>query len=134
MTRPEPTSDELRQALSKAMRDAFRPFGGRLRSVQKIAAYLPITVQSEPSAEERARWAAAAVEADRMFAERLWSHPQRVAAASSPLREVLELHAPVTLDGSYPRAECHGEDLNGYDAEPPSWPCRTYRLIAGWSE
>lgn len=47
---------------------------------------------------------------------------------------VVELHGPkpysVGFDGVVWRWQCEGCDLDGYEAEPPEWPCQTTRLIA----
>ena len=52
-----------------------------------------------------------------------------LAAATDPaLRAVLELHRPVT-EGSDWWPVCLGCDRTGPDAEPPTWPCRTWTLI-----
>lgn len=50
---------------------------------------------------------------------------ERLAAIRDPLaRAVLDLHA----EDEY--GECSGDDLDGYEAEPPDWPCRTVVKIA----
>lgn len=105
--------DDLRAALNKALRDAAKPLVAEARAaappllVRKVAAYLPFAIEPEPTPEERERWRREAAERDRVHAERIASHPARVAAAVSPLREVLELHAPVTGGiWSYTGATC----------------------------
>lgn len=51
------------------------------------------------------------------------------AAADPTLRAVLNLHHPV-MEVWCPWPGCRGCDsLDGPDAEPPEWPCRTWALI-----
>ncbi len=53
-------------------------------------------------------------------------------ATASPLGvAVLTLHAP-TGTGFY--ATCDGCDIDGWEAEQPEWPCRTYRLVMAWPD
>jgi hypothetical protein len=49
-------------------------------------------------------------------------------AMMGALRAVVELHAPVW--DSCREWECQGCDADGYDWEPPSWPCSTTELVA----
>lgn len=49
-------------------------------------------------------------------------------ATDGILRQVVEHHAPV--DGGTWRWECRGCDADGYEWEPPEWPCGTTQLIA----
>lgn len=53
-------------------------------------------------------------------------HTALLDATDGPLRAVVELHAP-RWDCWW---QCDGCDSEGYDAEPPHWPCRTVELIA----
>jgi hypothetical protein len=50
------------------------------------------------------------------------------------LYEVVELHQPapwsVATDGTVRGWICEGCDSDGYDAEWPSWPCRTSTVVA----
>jgi hypothetical protein len=57
-------------------------------------------------------------------------HAQVIAAAADPtLRAVLDLHHPV-IETSCPWPVCRGCDsLDGPEAEPAEWPCRTWTLI-----
>lgn len=49
-------------------------------------------------------------------------------AASDQLAvDILTLHHP---HAGYLQEECAGCDYEGYEGEPPEWPCRTYQLIA----
>lgn len=66
-------------------------------------------------------------EQQRQQDEVLREHAERLAASGGLRRAILELHAPVVSDYSYtPR--CEGCDMDGYDAEPPPFPCRSYEL------
>jgi hypothetical protein len=67
------------------------------------------------------------VETEMIVEKRKAEHAAVVAAAPELLRPVLELHAP-TAD-RYPR--CDGCDMNGWEAEAPEFPCRTYELVSG---
>jgi hypothetical protein len=50
---------------------------------------------------------------------------QRLAALTDPLaRAILDLHSEDE------RGECQGDDFDGYEAERPSWPCRTVEAVA----
>ncbi|WP_433225556.1 hypothetical protein [Actinomadura formosensis] len=50
---------------------------------------------------------------------------RRLAAIADPLaRAVLDLHA------ENERGECTGDDMEGYEAEYPAWPCRTVKAVA----
>lgn len=55
-------------------------------------------------------------------------HGRLVAATDGVIRAVLELHGPKLLLGVW--WGCEGCDQNGYDSEPPAWPCSTVTLIA----
>jgi hypothetical protein len=63
-------------------------------------------------------------------AAKLAEHQRRMETATGLRRAVLELHGPA--ESSSPWLECGGCDYAGYEAEPPIWPCRTYRLVAEW--
>lgn len=80
----------------------------------------------KPTPEERERWRRRAAEADQERRARLLRHDQLIATATGLQRAVLELHAPVP--GA--REVCEGCDIDGYEAEPPEWPCRTWALAA----
>lgn len=50
---------------------------------------------------------------------------EQLAAITDPLtRAVLDLHEEHE-DGT-----CWGDDIDGYEAERPDWPCRTIEVIA----
>lgn len=59
-------------------------------------------------------------------------HSAALANAEGLARAVLVLHAPV-FDSEWSRyAVCQGCDIDGYEAEWPAFPCRTYGLARGW--
>ena len=84
----------------------------------------------EPTAEEKAE----REESARKWREkRAEARPGTVAYLAAldgitdrPSRIVLDLHSRGA--GHYP--ECTGCDYEGYESEPPSWPCRTVEAIA----
>lgn len=43
------------------------------------------------------------------------------------VRSLAKLHAPA--EATDHGAVCHGCDVDGYDAEAPVWPCRTWQLL-----
>lgn len=57
----------------------------------------------------------------------LAEHHHRMVFATGLRRAVLELHAP-SVEDAYAYPVCRGCDADGYDCEPPEWPCRTYVL------
>jgi hypothetical protein len=75
----------------------------------------------------RAERAERQAETDRIRAATLAQHEANLAAAHPSVRPFLLLHAPA-LDITGRRAECHGCDFSGDEAESPEWPCRTYEL------
>ena len=84
----------------------------------------------EPTAEEKAEREQAARKWRQKRAE---ARPGTVAYLAAldgitdrPSRIVLDLHSRGI--GHYP--ECAGCDYEGYESEPPSWPCRTVEAIA----
>lgn len=130
----------LRRAIADAIRQEARtsvPRQSTLRPVRKVGVFLPFAVEPEPTEEDRARWARRSAERDREYAALLASHAPRVAAAEGVIRELLELHAPVTNGHNelppWNHATCDGCDMDGHDAEAPQWPCRTYDVLASWS-
>lgn len=54
-------------------------------------------------------------------------HRQHVERAEPLAAAVLQLHAP----SEERHARCLGCDYDGFEAEPPEFPCRTYRLVTG---
>lgn len=46
------------------------------------------------------------------------------------IAEVLLLHCPEEKGKGWWFNRCEGCDWEGYEGEPPSWPCRTVRLIS----
>lgn len=57
------------------------------------------------------------------------AHASALAAADGAARAVLELHAPVFRGDFGDDAHCDGCDVDGYEAEQPAFPCRTYELV-----
>lgn len=58
---------------------------------------------------------------------------QALAALTDPLaRAVLDLHHEQGMyrESGYPWPTCDGCDMDGYEAEPPEWPCRTVQAVA----
>lgn len=90
----------------------------------------------EPTAQEAAdrardheRWRA---ENARTHA-RMADYAARLDALTDPAaRAVLDLHAPV-VEREHPKIPneptCAGCDYQGWESEPPSWPCRTVRAV-----
>jgi len=54
-------------------------------------------------------------------------HMALVEATDGTLRDVVRLHAPMWDLYQY---VCRGCDADGYEWEPPQWPCSTVELIA----
>jgi hypothetical protein len=54
-------------------------------------------------------------------------HALLLASATGLHRAVLEMHGPV-LEPAYHWPVCNGCDFDGYEGEPPEWPCSTYIL------
>lgn len=80
-----------------------------------------------PTPEDREQVRSRQAEREREQAEQLSAHEQRLQHATGLRRAVLELHGP-SVEESYVYPVCHGCDADGYDVEPPEWPCRTYAL------
>lgn len=82
----------------------------------------------EPTPQERAEAERQREESKRRQAGRdavLAAARRSLAALTDPLsRAVLDLHRE---NG---RGDCEGDDMDGYDAEYPSWPCRTVEAVA----
>jgi len=60
-----------------------------------------------------------------------WLALIEAAAAHPVLADLVELHKPQAV--CYPAAirwECLGDEFDGYEAEPPDWPCETVWIIA----
>lgn len=75
--------------------------------------------------EERAANVAAYQRRRAEMAARREELRERLAAAAGPLgRRILALH---DFDE---HGECRGDELAGYEAEPPEWPCDTVRAVA----
>lgn len=87
---------------------------------QRVIYRLP----GEPSPEQLAALAEWKQRADERKAK-LDAARQRLAALTNPLaRAILDLHSEDE------RGECQGDDFDGYEAERPSWPCRTVEAVA----
>ncbi|TDD37854.1 hypothetical protein E1287_07295 [Actinomadura sp. KC06] len=82
----------------------------------------------EPTEAERAEAERSAAEYQRRAAARaevLVAAREQLAAITDPLaRTILDLHDE-GHDGT-----CQGDDIDGYEAERPDWPCRTVEAIA----
>ncbi len=65
--------------------------------------------------------------------QRIEAEHATVLAAAHPLvLPILELHGPVFGEAGYDNtAYCEGCDVDGYEAEQPGFPCRTYDLASG---
>lgn len=97
------------------------------RSAFLPAPWQPDTRTDEQKASDRA--AREEVERERRATVSA-AHIAALAGADAFRRAVLELHAPVFGEySSWP--VCEGCDMNGYEAEAPEHPCRTYELAAG---
>lgn len=79
------------------------------------------------TAEERAEWAREAEERKQRAAE----YAAKIDTISNPIaRMVLDLHArDEARYGTRDLGCCEGCDVDGYEGEQPSWPCRTVVLI-----
>jgi acyl-CoA reductase-like NAD-dependent aldehyde dehydrogenase len=90
-------------------------------------ASMTYAVEEQRKAELAARLDADAAERARIV-EELAALVER---ATNPLRAVLVLHQPGFLYDTGSLAICEGCDYSGDEGWPPTWPCRTYTLIAG---
>ena len=81
----------------------------------------PLTPEERAAAEARreARKAYEQELQDQLFA------PAPIYANGIAIRKIVDLHSP--SGSTYPY--CQGCDFSGYEAEEPSWPCRTIRLL-----
>ena len=81
----------------------------------------------EPTTEERAEWARQAEERKQRASE----YAAQIDTISDPVaRMVLDLHArDEARYGTRDLGCCEGCDVDGYEGEQPSWPCRTVVLI-----
>ncbi|OLT24374.1 hypothetical protein BJF79_13610 [Actinomadura sp. CNU-125] len=82
----------------------------------------------EPTPVERAERERRAAE----WRQRAEEHEARRAAAREALAAITAPVARIVLDlhVENPRGECGGDDMDGYDAEFPEWPCRTVEKVA----
>lgn len=103
--------------------------------MKRSGAYIPVSRELlldagviEPTPQERAEMDRQREETRRRQAEQeavLETARRSLAALTDPLsRAVLDLHQEDE------RGYCEGEDLDGYDAEYPEWPCRTVEVVA----
>jgi len=97
---------------------------------RKLTMTIPVTgAQMEKASLIDVLTPQARAEYERRAAERaeiLAAARERLAAITDPVaRAVLDLHAPDD-DG-----DCMGDDMEGYEAEQPTWPCRTVEAVAG---
>lgn len=100
--------------------------------VERVTAYLPVSQELIDDYSIDPDLLAAALRGDLPAREPKpppptpAGHAALLQATAGALREVVELHAPVW---AY-MWECQGCDADGYEWEPPSWPCSTVELIA----
>jgi hypothetical protein len=99
-------------------------YGAASVSKRLLGLYEPVP-QTEEEKAATAVWAAEReAKALRQAARHLV-----LAASPSPLVAALaDLHKPVPAYLSK-RLQCIGCDADGYDSEPPEWPCRTWELL-----
>lgn len=116
------------------MREPY-DWGNLTMTTVKRSAVIPVSREAlldagliEPTLDERAEIERHAIEAQQRQAERaakLDAAREHLAAITDPLaRAVLDLHA------ENDRHECEGDDMDGYEAEYPEWPCRTVETVA----
>jgi hypothetical protein len=81
----------------------------------------------KPTAKEQAKRDAWAAEYERRKQAATEAWPRFVAALNGPadpvVHVVLDLHKA-------DRGQCRGCEFDGYEAEPPSWPCATTTTIS----
>lgn len=115
--------------------------------ILKIGAYIPVSEEMlreidvtqaairdalnapPPTAEQKQ---AAAARRAQDLADAQARHVTARTQLSGRLVDVLDLHAPQLPEYAL-RLECHGCEAEGYDAEPPRWPCTTWCVAAGES-
>ena len=56
-------------------------------------------------------------------------HSRLLASKNPAIQAIARLHGPA-VKPYYRDPVCDGCDIEGYDAEPPEWPCRTWKLAA----
>lgn len=108
--------------------------------IRQISSWVPVSAEllqeyrglheqlfRTPTDEEREQARLRQVEDRLDRAQQQAEHEARVQRATGLRRAVLELHAPVH-EVAYRGLVCHGCDADGYEVEPPGWPCRTYEL------
>jgi len=110
--------------------------------VKKIAHFIPISqemldaydapnllnlVSGDLTDEQRAEHQRRREQREAEQRRQLSEHVHRMVFATGLRRAILELHAPREED-SYACPVCRGCDADGYDWEPPEWPCRSYAL------
>jgi hypothetical protein len=108
-----------------------RIIGGRAVSQHEV--WIPVSPElydamtREPTDDERAEYTRRREEREAEQRRQLDEHAHRMVTATGLRRAVLELHAP-SVEDSYAYPVCRGCDADGYDWEPPEWPCSTYVL------
>ena len=83
--------------------------------------------------EERAEYQRKSEEREAEQRRQLDQHVHLLASTTGFRRAVLELHGPVE-ESAYAWPVCQGCDADGYEWEPPEWPCRTYVLARDIAE
>ena len=93
-------------------------------------AYAPLLgPDTRTPAERAAAKAEREAEDARKLADAQARHAAARAKVDGKLAEVLDAHGPMS-PGYALWPVCLGCDIDGYDAEPPEWPCSTWALIA----
>ena len=116
-----------------------------MTEVKRLSYYVPVSTEMLAQADELAAAFRAALVAPPPTAEQKRAaaarRAQELAAAvarhetartqlSGRLVDVLDLHAPQLPEYAL-WLQCHGCEAEGYDAEPPRWPCTTWCVAAG---
>lgn len=105
--------------ISRGLREQNRLLVGALRDLVDAAATVGrVDGGTEEDSKELDRASVRAVPAGYMAL---------VEATDGTLRDVVRLHAPMWDLHQY---VCRGCDADGYEWEPPQWPCSTVELIA----
>ncbi len=104
-------------------REAYIPGPIRPEILDVLTGRRPYPRSEQVAAEVAARRAAAKEKLDRERAR----HAELLHSDDRLVVHLVELHAP---DNTHSWPVCQGCDHEGYESEPPSWPCRTWSLLA----
>lgn len=92
--------------------------------------YPPDTrTEEEKQQQERDEIAAAVLRSNEERAANLEIHPRLLASTNPAIQAIARLHGPV-VKSYYRDPVCDGCDMDGYECEPPEWPCRTWNVVA----